>query len=258
VKLASACTSLRPGSDQSLRVLSYNIHAGKDAAQQHNLRRVADVILGSGADIVLLQEVDRRTQRSGGEDHLATLAQLTGLHSAFGKSLDYQGGEYGIAVLSRFPLDSVRVVPLAVTPPQERSGGVYEPRVGLHVIARAPGCSIHVVNTHIDPASEPTYRHQEVIGLLAHMRRTVAPQATLIFGGDLNARPDTPEITALGLSFLDSWSQCGDGGPGYSFPAHQPDRRIDYVWLRNASCTSARVVETQASDHRPLLVQVTR
>ncbi|HSL69576.1 MAG TPA: endonuclease/exonuclease/phosphatase family protein, partial [Longimicrobiales bacterium] len=64
--LASACTSHRPNADQNLRVLTYNIHAGKDAAQQHNLQRVAEVIRSTGADIVLLQEVDRRTQRSAG------------------------------------------------------------------------------------------------------------------------------------------------------------------------------------------------
>lgn len=249
-----ACASTAPDREPAeVRVLTYNIHAGKDAAQQHNLERVAHVIAETRSDIVLLQEVDRRTQRSEGEDHLGELARLTGMHSAFAKSLDYQGGDYGIAVLSRFPLDSPRVVPLEVRPPQERSGRLHEPRVALHVVARAPRGALHVVNTHIDPGAVPVYRHQEVIGLLAHIARSVPADARLVFGGDLNALPDTPEIAALSLLFVDGWQQCGDGGPGYSFPAHEPDRRIDYILLRGVGCTVARVVDSQASDHRPVL-----
>ena len=252
----AGCASASRNNGAPLRVLTYNIHAGKDAGQQRNLDRVAEIIRGANADIVMLQEIDRNTERSGREDHIAVLAQLTGLHMAFAKSLDYQGGLYGIAVLSRFPLDTAYAVPLEVKPPQERSG-THEPRVALHAIVRASNATLHIVNTHIDPAPEPTYRHQEVVNLMAHIARTVPANATLIFGGDLNARSDTPEIAALSLAFLDSWQRCGDGGPGFSFPADKPDRRIDYVWLRSATCTSARVLDTQASDHRPLLVEVT-
>jgi endonuclease/exonuclease/phosphatase family metal-dependent hydrolase len=255
ILLCAACASLPGRTAAPLRVMTYNIHAGKDAAQVHNLERVAGVIKGANADIVLLQEVDRGTQRSAGEDHVATLERLTGMHAAFVKSLDYQGGLYGIAVLSRFPLDSAHVIPLNVLPKQERSG-TYEPRVGLHVIVRTPAGPLHVVNTHIDPAAEPTYRHQEVMGLLAHIRNHGAAAAPLVFGGDLNARPTTPEIAALSLSFADSWAQCGNGGAGYTFPAHAPDRRIDYLMLRQLSCTQAEVVETQASDHRPFLITI--
>jgi endonuclease/exonuclease/phosphatase family metal-dependent hydrolase len=252
----TACATTSGAGHAPLRVLTYNIHAGKDAAQQHNLERVAAVIRDAGADVVLLQEIDRATTRSGGEDQVATLARLTGMNSAFGKSLDYQGGEYGIALLSRFPLDSVRLVQLEVTPPQERSGASYEPRIALHAIARAPHGAVHIVNTHLDPGAAPTYRHQEIIGLLAHLAYTVPPDAPLIVGGDLNARPNTREIAALMLVFSDAWAACGSGGAGYSFPAHAPDRRIDYVMLRRSRCTNARVLDAQPSDHRPLLVTV--
>lgn len=253
--LLASCASLPSGPAAELRVLSYNIHAGKDAEQQPNLERVAELIRSARADLVLLQEVDRRTQRASGEDHLARLGELTGLHTAFGKSLDYQGGDYGIAILSRFPLDSIRLVLLPVQPPQERSG-TYEPRVGLHVIVRAPVRSFHVVNTHLDPAAQATYRHQELIILLAHMQRSVPPGTPLIFGGDLNARPETPDIGALAFGFTDAWGRCGGGGPGFTFPAHAPDRRIDYLLLRGVRCRTAEVLETRASDHRPLLITI--
>lgn len=241
-----------PGA-HTLRVLSYNIHAGKDAQQQPNIARIAALIDSLDADIVLLQEVDRRTTRSAGEDHLAQLEQLTRRHAVFGKSLDFQGGEYGIAILSRWPLDSATVVALKVEPPQERSGTSHEPRVGLHALVRAPFGTVHVLNTHIDPGGAGTFRKQEVIGLLARIRRAVPAEAALVFGGDLNTRPGTDEIAAISLSLQDAWLGCGAGG-GETFPARAPDRRIDYVFSRRARCLHAQVPETQASDHRPLFV----
>src|SRR5205085_9000055 len=85
-----------------LHVLVYNIHAGKDAKGVDSLERVAALVKETAADVVLLQEVDRNTTRSGNVDQVATLTHLTGLYGEFGKSLDYQGGDYGIAILSRW------------------------------------------------------------------------------------------------------------------------------------------------------------
>jgi endonuclease/exonuclease/phosphatase family metal-dependent hydrolase len=252
VLLLASCASVAREPASELRVMSYNIHAGKDAQQQHNIERVAALIREAGADVVLLQEVDRRTQRAAGEDHFEMLMRATGMYGAFGKSLDYQGGDYGIAVLSRYPIELDETVPLQVQPPQDRSGSTHEPRVGLHVIVVTPWGPLHVLNTHIDSAPTTTFRHQEVIQLLAHVRDHTGPMS-VIFGGDLNARPDTPEIAAITLAFRDSWARCGDGGPGFTFPAHAPDRRIDYLMLRGFDCTSVRVLDSQASDHRPIL-----
>lgn len=234
-----------------IAVMTYNIHAGKDAQQVLNLERVAAIIDSADADIVMLQEVDRRTTRSQGADHFAELLRLTGVHGVFAKSLNYQGGEYGIAVLSRWPVDSVAAVQLKVEPPQERSG-TYEPRIALHVAIRSPHGVVHVVNTHLDPGARATYRKQELIGIMSHMRQHVPEDAALLLGGDLNARPHTDDIMAVSFALTDAFTLCGVGA-GETFPAHAPDRRIDYIFLRKARCSSARVVETQASDHRPLL-----
>nr|MDQ3389574.1 hypothetical protein [Gemmatimonadota bacterium] len=128
--LTSACAShgVAPAPASEVRVLIYNMHAGKDAGGVNNLERMATVVRETGADLVLLQEVDRGTLRSGGVDQPATLARLTGLHAAFGSTLDYQGGEYGIALLSRWPILSDTLLSLPVEPPQERAGGSREPR----------------------------------------------------------------------------------------------------------------------------------
>lgn len=244
---------------QPLRVLVYNIHAGKDASGVDNLERVAALVTSAGADVVLLQEVDRNTERSGRVDQLAELASLTSLHGAFGRTLDYQGGEYGIAVLSRWPILADSMIPLPVVPPQERAGGSYEPRGALHVTVAHPAGRLHVIDTHLDPSGDPHYRRQEVAGVLRVLDELARSTSLLLFGGDLNATPDDSAIASLATAGLrDAWVACGGAGPGLTFPASAPVKRIDYLWFRSgASCSEASVVETDASDHRPLLVTLT-
>jgi endonuclease/exonuclease/phosphatase family metal-dependent hydrolase len=251
VLLVTACAG---GGDRpsTIRVLTYNIHAGKDARLVDNLERIVAVIDSSDADVVLLQEVDRRTRRADGADHYATLQRLTRMHGVFGKSLDFQGGEYGIAVLSRWPLDSISALPLKVDPPQERSGASYEPRIALHVRIHSPSGPVDVINTHLDPGAAGLYRRQELVAVLAHMKQKTTPGIPLLFGGDLNARPNTDDIMAVSFVLTDAFGSCGTGA-GETFPSHAPDRRIDYIFLQRARCSSARVLETQASDHRPML-----
>lgn len=241
------------GARIKIRALTYNIHAGADAGGQPNLERVAALLDSLDADVVLLQEVDRGTERSGRVDQLALLERLTARRGAFAKSLDYQGGEYGIAALSRWPIAWARTVPLPVEPPQARAGGAVEPRVGLHLLLTTPAGPLHVLNTHLDPSGPGTYRRQELVGLLAYVTRSIPRDAPLVLGGDLNARPGTDEIAALSLALEDAWRACGRG-EGATFPASAPDRRIDYLFLRRAGCRSAQVIPTQASDHRPVLV----
>lgn len=244
---------------QPLRVLVYNIHAGKDAAGADNLERVASLIAQTGADISLLQEVDRGTERSGRVDQLAELARLTGQHGAFGRTLDYQGGEYGIAVLSRWRILSDSMIPLPVVPRQERAGGSYEPRGALHVTVDHPGGRLHVLDTHLDPGRDPHYRRQEIAGVMRALEHVMATGAPVLFGGDLNATPDDSAIASLaGSGLRDAWTACNTMGTGFTFSAAAPVKRIDYLWIpSDASCAEGTVLTTDASDHLPLLVTLT-
>src|SRR5688500_13246576 len=190
----AACATTRQASPERVaRVLVYNMHAGKDAAGVDNLQRIATLVDSVDADIVLLQEVDRNTTRSGRVDQPATLARLTGRHVAFGKSLDYQGGEYGIAILSRWPITSDTTLPLPIDPPQPRSGGSYEPRAALRVTIAAPGGPLAVVNTHLDASGDDRWRRQEirtVIAIVDSLRSRGAP--TLSGGGPHSPAAEDP------------------------------------------------------------------
>jgi endonuclease/exonuclease/phosphatase family metal-dependent hydrolase len=251
--LLVACATLGHR-EEVLRVLVYNIHAGKDANGEANVERVAALVRALDADVVLLQEVDRGTERSERVDQLAELERRTGLRGAFGKTLDYQGGEYGIAILSRWPITADTLVGLPVEPPQQRAGGSYEPRGALHVVIDAPGGVLHVIDTHLDPSADDGYRIQEVGAVRSVAEAARADSPRVLVGGDLNAEPGTRVVGHLAQSFLrDAWLGCGDG-PGLSYPAEEPVKRIDYLLIPDAfECVRAEVVTTDTSDHRPLL-----
>lgn len=90
-----------------ITVAAYNIAAGRVGS----LNAIADAIKALNADVIALSEVDINTRRSGNIDQLATLKKLTGMYGAFGKAIDFQGGEYGIAVLSRYPVTRQATIP---------------------------------------------------------------------------------------------------------------------------------------------------
>ena len=238
---------------RDVRVLVYNIHAGKDAAGIDNLQRVADLVRATRADVVLLQEVDRGTRRSGNVDQPSVLAQRTGFSVAFGKTLDYDGGEYGIAILSRWPIAEQALVRLPVEPPQQRSGGSYEPRGAQRVRLTDPE-RISVVNTHLDASRDDHFRRQEIRTVLAVARDA---QAGVLVGGDFNSTPESEvqaDVRQAGVR--DVWLLCGRGD-GFTYPANVPTKRIDYLYLTGTgTCSRAEVLDSQASDHRPLLVTV--
>jgi endonuclease/exonuclease/phosphatase family metal-dependent hydrolase len=253
----TACQSPRttPAPGTPLKVLVYNVHAGKDAGGIDNLQRVADIVKSSGADIALLQEVDKRTKRSGGVDQPAEYARRTGFNVAFGRSLDYDGGEYGIAVLSRWPIRGDTTIHLPVTPPQERSGGSHEPRVMQRVAVASPFGPLTIINTHIDASGPETYRLQEIKTIIAERKQLLAAGGTRVLtGGDFNSTPESTVQTELRANHLDdAWARCGTG-TGLSYPANVPAKRIDYLFLTpGVECTHAEVLVTEASDHRPVL-----
>ena len=256
--LLVACAPLpatRPSLE--LRVLVYNIHAGKDAARADNLQRVAAIVREARADVVLLQEVDSMTTRSGGVDQLAALARRTGMHGAYGSTLEFQGGAYGLGVLSRFPIASRRLVVLPSDPPAPRSGTGREPRGAFIVVVTTPIGPVHVIDTHLDASADDRWRREEALAVVTLADSLSAAGARLLVGGDFNTTPGSFVHAIVADALLrDAWGVCGDG-TGFTFPAAEPVRRIDYLFLSPAStCLAARVIPTDASDHLPVAVDV--
>ncbi len=236
------------GDDEPLvvRVLSYNIHHGEGVDSVFDLERLARVIMSVEPDLVALQEVDRSTTRSSGVDQVAELGRLTGLQAAFGKTMDFAGGGYGNAVLSRWPLLEIEnhILP---------SGEGHEPRAALAVRVEIgeSGREILFIGTHLDHTRDPADRMAQA----GRINELLLPDAGLlmILAGDLNAIPESEPISVL----LDAWTDAAVDDPEPTSPSDEPRRRIDYVLYRPAGLwrvVEVRVVEEKvASDHRPLL-----
>ena len=212
-----------------------------------DLERIGSVIKSAEPDLVLLQEVDRVTRRTGGIDQCQRLGELTGLHAYFGDAMDYQGGSYGLAILSRWRVISSRVHPLPADP------GV-EPRI-LFEAALQPGegaPEITVFGTHLDAKRDPEQRMKQ-----AKRIRELLPPSTasrpMILAGDLNATPES-EVSKV---FLEGWIDSAHGSQMLTSPANSPRSRIDYILYRPPErwrVIEVRVLEEAvASDPRPVL-----
>lgn len=227
-----------------ITVLTYNIHHSEDANGQSNLDAVASIINTFRPDLVALQEVDSKTTRVQGLDLAAELSQRTGMAGRFGKAMDYAGGEYGNAVLSRLPILAATTHPLPAT------AGV-EPRAALETEIRLPdGRSLRFVSTHLDHQSNPENRKAQAARLRDLFADSPLP---IILAGDLNDTPDSETLALL----VGEWSDTGRTNPLPTCPADNPKRKIDYILFKPSDCW--RIVETRvvdekvASDHRPVL-----
>ena len=236
----SGCALVHSGTP-AVRILVLNMHAGKTATSTDNLDAVGALIRSSDANLVLLQEVDRGSARSGHVDQVARLQEMT---------------KYGIAVLSREEIGYSSTVPLPVKPVETRAGGSHEPRVAQALFFDVHGAVWRAVNTHLDPVDGDS-RAQEVAALLGVVREEKTAGTPLVVGGDFNSTPDDPVMRPLQKAGLrDSWVECGQGD-GLTYPADNPVKRIDYLFLGgNVRCISAQVLDVRVSDHRPLLVTI--
>ncbi|WP_344073825.1 endonuclease/exonuclease/phosphatase family protein [Streptomyces crystallinus] len=255
IPLAVAPTSSAAAAPQTLTVLTYNIHHGAGADDALALERTARVVKDSGADVVGLQEVDRHYDaRSDFVDQAAWLAERLGMHVVYGANLSLdppRSGEprreYGTAILSRFPVTGSHNTPLP-------RPGDLEQRGLLEADINVEGTAVRFLTTHLDHTSQSARQTQAeaVKNLVAGSTRPT------VLVGDLNAPPAAREVLTLTRSLSDVWRKAGDGGAGYTFDARNPHKRIDYV-LTSAgiSARQAEVIESDASDHLPVTVEVT-
>jgi endonuclease/exonuclease/phosphatase family metal-dependent hydrolase len=235
-------------SAETLRVMSYNVHHGEGLDGKLDLERIARVILDAKADVVALQEVDRGVERTQRRDLPAELAQLTGLTVRFDRNIVHQGGDYGNAVLSRFPIRR------AVNTPLTRVGQ-GEQRGIQQLVLDVKGREVLFLNTHLDARRDPAERDRSV----AEIREIVARAGSMpvIACGDFNAAPDSVAIGVMRSFLTDTWTVVGQG-PGHTVPVRKPTRRIDYVWITPASLVpvTMAVLASEASDHLPIVAEL--
>ncbi|MCR5644797.1 MAG: endonuclease/exonuclease/phosphatase family protein [Bacteroidales bacterium] len=235
LSLLLICLSLAALGQIPLQVMSYNVRhcAGMDLKVDYD--RTANVIARNHPDVVALQELDSMTGRSGHCDQLGELAIRTLYHPVFASAIDYDGGKYGVGILTHETPLSTKRIPL----PGE------EPRVLLIVELK----DYVVACTHLDLEQEQ--RMASVPIIVEEAQRWTKP---FILAGDWNDGPDSELLQTLTQHF----TLLSGNDPTY--PADEPTECIDYVAAFKShsveSLESHVIDEPEASDHRPLTVRL--
>ena len=252
------------------RVATYNIHAGAGSDDVYDLDRTAAAIRALDADVVGLEEADVHWgDRSHWEDTVAELGRRLGMRTAFAPiySLDPAAPgqprrEFGVALLSRFPLASVENHDLTRLSTQDPDP-VPAPAPGfLEAVVQAGGARTHVYVTHLDYRGDPSVRRLQVADTLRLLDED--PEgASQVLLGDLNAEASAPELAPLWTRLRDAWAVAPvrDGEPGLSYPAIGPTKRIDVVSVSGGvevldASTQHDPTLVPASDHRAVVATV--
>jgi endonuclease/exonuclease/phosphatase family metal-dependent hydrolase len=225
-------------------VLAYNIHHGEGVDEALDLERIATLIREVGPDLVTLQEVDSVTSRTNAVDQAAELGRLTGLRPIFGRFMAYQGGAYGMALLSRWEISESA---------NHRLPDGVEPRTALSAVVISPktGRRLRFVGIHFYRTAEE--RLAQAVTLERLLSESAIPT---ILAGDFNSTPDSEVMIHL----ANSWAIVAKGEDHLTFPSHAPNREIDFVLLRPRVrfqvLTQRLLDEPVASDHRPVVVDI--
>ena len=223
----------------TLKLMSYNIKNANGMDNVCNFQRIANVINNTSPDVVAIQEVDSMTNRSGQKYVLGEIAERTQMHGYFAPAIDYDGGKYGIGLLTKqLPL-RLQTLPL---PGREEARTLILAEFADYIYC----C------THMSLTEEDRMKSLELVKAF-----TSSSTKPLFLAGDMNAEPESGFIKELQKDF-----QILSNPKQHTFPAPDPKETIDYIATlkQNAkgfAVISAKVInEPMASDHRPILVEL--
>ncbi|MEF9923723.1 MAG: endonuclease/exonuclease/phosphatase family protein [Muribaculaceae bacterium] len=243
-----------PGDSRAdeLIVMSYNIkhcapYYGTSETTVANVNSIATIIKSKKPDVVFLQEVDKCTTRSLGIDQAKKIAELSGYpYYYFYKSMDYQGGEYGLAILSSISIKDAFGYKLPKTIDEVSIAGEYV--VGTAKIHRNSK-DIMIAVAHLSVYQAERDKQMPYI-----LNNILTKDIPTIFAGDFNATPTNSTIQFLnGAEF----TRTNTNSLNYTIPSNAPNREIDYISYKpsTAFSTISHTVLTglNASDHLPII-----
>ncbi len=235
------CVALQlstPLRGQSLRVMSANAKEC-GAYDNYDYRGFASAIKSYDVDVVALQEVDDRTTRNKKQDWVALLAKELDMCYYYAKAFDYQGGSYGVAILSKYPFYEAYTARSAITGLETRASGCV-------TIALPGGESVRVGSLHL---SVTDANNAQVKNFADFTKRIYESQEKIptIFMGDFNSLQSSSTMNYVRINWRDL-----DYDGANTFPATKPTSRIDYIigYPKEWSATSYKIVShPELSDH---------
>ena len=226
-----------------LRILSYNIHHAEGVDGKLDVPRIAQVILSVDPDLVALQEVDKNTIRTGKVNQDIELSRLTKMNSVFGSNITFQGGQYGNAILSKFPIIKNKNFLLPNVDSGEQRG-LLQSQIQI-----SNKENVLFFSTHLDHRRSDTERLASAKAI--NQIISLDNKSPAILAGDFNDVPDSPTLKELGKAWLRTNKKILR-----TIPASKPSRQIDYIFVQPKE--RWKIIESQvldedtASDHRAI------
>lgn len=233
-------------SRNTLRLMTFNIEHGNAG-----VRRVAQMVADVNPDIVCFNEVN--AEKPGG------IAPYTALRKALpGYTLT---PENETVVASRLPWTNSRLLPPAGKGLERRSVLV---EVNVH------GMPFCVLATHLATSVTPETMGSHKGNLATYLQRTTrvreeqidsllavvaARKTPIVVCGDFNTPPRGHVYERMTCAMTDAFAASGVGF-GHTFSSTHPLIRIDYIFTNGVVVRTCRVVDANASDHRPVTADI--
>ena len=225
---------------KQLTIATYNICHGHYAGLDWT--KLASSILASGADVVGIQEMDMFTNRVGGADSLKGLSEAAGMpYSLFVPAMDFDGGQYGTAILSRLPMETLEMRPLY--------DGGYEPRAyGAVTVTTEDGSRLVFANTHLSYEDKKTRAMQ--IKQLSFRLYTMLPEPLpTVLTGDFN----TDDFSALSPFRTAGMELVNNGEQEYKTFRTDPAAIDNILYSRDKLIPlESGMIDSDMSDHNLL------
>jgi len=232
-----------------LKVLSYNVHHCNPPSKPGliDVDGIAKVIMDSNTDLVGLQEIDVNNERSGMHlDQAKKLAELTEMHFYFSKGIDYKGGEYGTAILSKYQISQMETIRL----PEET--GSERRTLSVLTVDLPNGKKVRFANTHLDFTSDANALTQAK-AITTYFEDEELP---VVLVGDFNVEASSQTMAHLDKTFDRT---CEQGCPP-TIPVVNPRKAIDFILYSPdfgiQTMFHEVIQEHYASDHLPVLAKL--
>lgn len=244
------------GHTRRLRVVTYNIHSCIGMDGKIMPERIAAVLRRLRPDLVALQEVDSGRERSFYHDQLANIASEMNMQHVYFPLVKEKGGEYGIAMLSRYPFETIQLESF-----DSPEGRKYPEERGLvRVRVNTPAGSFHFMNTHFGLLS---WEQMEQVTQLVGKECLGSLPATdkVVLCGDFNSLPGSKPYSILAEKLNDVQRLVPDHKPLPTFFGRRPTFRIDHIFV-SAGIKVSRIkiprssMVRAASDHLPLCADI--
>ncbi|SEN19036.1 Metal-dependent hydrolase, endonuclease/exonuclease/phosphatase family [Sphingomonas gellani] len=223
-----------------IKVASYNMRKGIGADRRRNPERILDVLAEIDADIIALQEADRRFGARAGVLPLRLLEDHSDWKPVGFRMRPDSMGWHGNAILIRKSASVVDCCPIHLP--------ALEPRGAVMADVDAAGLAMRIVGMHLDLSG--LWRRRQAAAVMAHVAARADTRPTVMMG-DLN------DWTAASGCLRDFGRDYRFAETGPSFHARRPIGRLDRIMvsqdLRIVDCgVHASAAARKASDHLPV------